>query len=90
MTVVSTCETCHKPVHDTDPRVTAHPPVRAADFIGGGEFDVIGKHAGYTPDPRYGHGGTWEPPKLLHLGCASRVFLAAHGLLDVVDAGAGA
>lgn len=90
MTVVSTCEVCGKPVHDTDPRMTAHPPVNPALFIGGGDFDVIAKQSGYTPDPRYGHGGTWNPPKLLHLGCASRVDAAAHGLLDVVDARAGA
>jgi hypothetical protein len=67
---VGTCEACGKPVLSTEPRVSAHGPIDARQFIGGGEFDALLKQSGYAPDGRYGHGGEWAEPRLLHLDCA--------------------
>lgn len=71
MTVVGTCEVCGKDVLDTEPRVSPHGRVDVAKYIGGGEHDVLLKQSGYVPDGRYGHGGRWEAPRLLHSDCVS-------------------
>jgi len=69
MSIVGVCESCGAFVLDTQGRRSAHAPVDPAKFIGGGEFDVLVKHSGYKSDPRYGHGGTWSPPRLVHIDC---------------------
>lgn len=68
--IVAVCEACGGVVLDTQGRVSVHPPIDASQFIGGGEFDVLLKQSGYAADPRYGHGGTWSAPRLMHLRCA--------------------
>lgn len=68
--IVGACEECGGPVLSTEPRVSPHGPIDSAKFIQGGDFGVLLKQAGYEPDSAYGGGGTWKPPRLLHLRCA--------------------
>lgn len=70
--VVATCGECGAPIKRTDRRVSVHGAVDFRKYIGGGAFDVLLKQSGYVPDGRYGHGGTWGEPMLLHLRCAAR------------------
>lgn len=67
--IVGLCK-CGRFVLDTQPRASMHGLVDARAFIGGGEFDVLGKQSGYRPDPAYGRGGSWSAPTLRHLECA--------------------
>lgn len=68
--IVADCEACGGPVLSTEARVSPHPPIEREKFMMGGEFDVLEKQSGYRPDPAYGRGGSWEPPRMLHLRCA--------------------
>lgn len=72
MTIVAVCETCGGMILDTQPRVSAHPPIDRDLFIQGGEFDVLLKQSGYQPNADYGTGGTWHPPRMHHARCAPK------------------
>ena len=83
--VVGSCAECGEDVLNTEARLSAHGPLEYAKHIGGSEYDALLKQSGYVPDGRYGHGGSWEAPALVHVRCAPAELIEACRATRAVD-----